>query len=83
MLRVPKTTLEEAELVRDKLTMELQDYADVTGVGVVRLGAGYGVRVNVKTDALPPELLDALPPKLFGVPISIRVTGRIAAHHSG
>lgn len=74
-----RVTLEEAELVRDKLMMELHDERDVTGVGIVRLGNGYGVRVNLKTSVLE----GTLPTKIAGVPIKTRVTGRIVAHQRG
>jgi hypothetical protein len=80
VLRVLGATLQEAELARDELAMKLQDYGDVTGVGIVRLGDGYGVRVSLREPES--EVQGVLTPDFHGVPIKIRFTGRVVAHHA-
>ena len=65
---------QEAEKVRDKLVSILRDRRDVTGIGIVRHGDGYGVRVNLSASGI------CLPSQIDGVPIVTRTTGPVAAY---
>lgn len=65
--------LEAAEKVRDKVVAMLQGCKDVTGVGIVRHGDGYGVVVNLSVEGM------RLPPEMDGVPILTKITGPVVA----
>ncbi|MCF6506873.1 hypothetical protein E9549_05560 [Blastococcus sp. MG754426] len=65
---------QEAEKVRDKLVAMLRERRDVTGIGIVRHGDGYGVRVNLSSSGI------CLPPEIDGVPIVTRTIGPVAAY---
>jgi hypothetical protein len=67
-------TLDAAKAARDKVVGLLSGAPDVTGVGVVRTGDGYGVRVNLRNTQR------TLPREVDGVPVSTRVTGSVVAH---
>ena len=67
-------SLEAAKRVRDKLVARLQGREDVTGVGIVRHGDGYGVQVNLSAEGM------RLPPQIDGVPIRTRIIGPVVAH---
>jgi hypothetical protein len=48
--------------------------ADVAGIGITRVGEGYGLKVNLSH--LPPDA-DPLPTEIAGVPVRVEVVGRI------
>ena len=48
--------------------------ANVNGVGIIRVGGGYGLKVNLAQH--PPEGVE-LPKEVDGVPIVVEFVGRI------
>lgn len=65
-------TLEEARAAKSKATALLASLP-VVGVGITRVGDGYGVKVNLSVQVSS----DAVPDKIDGVPIKTEVVGTI------
>ena len=66
------TTLDEARAAKAKVAAWLAD-PSVVGVGITRIGDGYGIKVNLShivSDDLIPEDID-------GVPVRSEVVGKI------
>ena len=66
-------TLEEARAAKRKAAERLARVPQVNGIGVVRLRAGYGLKVNLAEQVAAgtvPEMVD-------GVPLQVAVVGRI------
>ncbi len=70
-----KTTgLDEARAAKERAKVIFADDPSVIGIGITRVGEGYGVKVNL--GATPAS--DAnLPDSIDGVPIRIEVVGPI------
>ncbi len=67
-------SLEAARAAKQKTLLALEGRAEVNGVGITRVGAGYGVKVNL---AVAPSGTAALPEEVDGVPVVVEVVGRI------
>ncbi len=67
-------SLEAARAAKQKALTALEGWAKVNGVGITRVGAGYGIKVNLA--AAPPPGAD-LPEEVDGVPMVVEVVGRI------
>jgi hypothetical protein len=66
-------TLEEARAAKRKAARRLARIPQVNGVGVVRIKAGYGLKVNL-AEAVETGVL---PAAVDGVPLRAEVVGRI------
>ena len=66
-------TLEEARAAKRKAARRLARVPQVNGIGVVRVAAGYGLKVNL-AEAVAPGVL---PRAVDGVPLRTEVVGRI------
>ncbi len=66
--------LDEARAAKERAKSIFAGRALVVGIGVTRIGDGYGVKVNL--GAPPPPDAD-LPEMIDGVPIRIEVVGTI------
>ena len=66
------TTLEEARAAKPKTT-KLLAALPVVGVGITRIGDGYGLKVNLGEDVPT----DAVPTHVDGVPIKTEMVGKI------
>lgn len=67
-------TLEQARAAKDVLAEQLREHPAVNGIGVAREGAdAHVVRVNLSEPA------DGVPEEVEGVPVRVRVVGRIVA----
>lgn len=66
-------TYREAEAAQEVASAILGDDDNVAGIGVARANGGFGVRVNLESPG------SGLPPEINGVPVLIRVVGRIEA----
>ena len=66
-------TLEEARAAKRKAAQRLARVTQVNGIGVVRTGTGYGLKVNL---AEPVEA-GVIPEAVDGVPLRAFVVGRI------
>ncbi len=67
-------TLEQARAAKERVRGLCAKKAQVVGVGITRLGAGFGVKVNL---ASQPEAGVELPQEVDGVPIRVEVVGAI------
>jgi hypothetical protein len=67
-------SIEQARIAKEKAKKLLQQYGPIVGVGITRIGDGYGVKVNLET-AVSEDL--EFPPSVDGVPIVFEVTGKI------
>ena len=65
-------TLDEARAAKPLVERQLASLAGVVGVGITRVGRGYGVKVNLsQAPATPAEI----PAEVAGVPVRIEVVG--------
>jgi hypothetical protein len=67
-------TLEEARAAKARALEIFGRLATVVGVGITRVGAGYGVKINLRE---PPAAGEALPDRVDGVPVRVEVVGTI------
>ena len=68
-------TLDQARQAKPRAIEVFGGLAEVAGVGITRIGTGYGLKVNL---ARAPADELALPAKVDGVPVRVEVVGRIA-----
>jgi hypothetical protein len=66
--------LDEARAAKERARSIFAGRASVVGIGLTRVGDGFGVKVNL--DA-PPPLDTHLPESIDGVPVRIEVVGPI------
>lgn len=66
--------LEEARDAKERARKLFTNKAEVVGVGITRVGAGYGIKVNLSTS---PDPAVELPNVIDGVPIRVEVVGPI------
>jgi hypothetical protein len=68
------TTLGEARAAKARVIAAFGSVPTIVGIGITRIGEGYGVKVNLQTQPAP----DAnLPKDIDGVPIHVEVVGMI------
>lgn len=69
-------SLDEARAAKARAAEAFRRLAEVkvTGVGITRIGNGYGVKINLSQD--PPDA-SVLPTEVAGVPVRVEVTGTI------
>ena len=65
-------TLEEARAAKPEAASLFGSMATVVGVGITRVGEGYGLKVNLREQAKGP-----LPAEVAGVPVQVEVVGAI------
>lgn len=66
--------LDRARAAKEQARSLFAGKAAVVGVGLTRVGAGYGVKVNLEA---PPDPETDLPETIDGVPVRIEVIGTI------
>jgi hypothetical protein len=67
-------TLDEARAAKPLAAATFSQLADVRGVGITRVGDGYGLKVNL---ARTPDRDTDLPESIAGVPVRIEIVGDI------
>lgn len=67
-------TLVQARAAKEAAQGVFARLATVAGIGVTRVGRGYGLKINVAT---APTGKRALPSEVQGVPVKIEVVGTI------
>jgi hypothetical protein len=67
-------TLDEARAAKTKLVAVFGHDPLVVGVGITRIGEGYGVKLNLES---PPAPDANLPKAVDGVPVRVEVVGTI------
>ena len=70
-------TIEEVRAVKATAMEVFARLAPVVGIGVARIGDGYGLKVNLRSR---PSRGVMLPRTLGGVPVRVEVVGRIRKH---
>ncbi len=66
--------LDEARAAKERAKSLFAGRASVVGIGLTRVGDGYGVKVNLEA---PPAPDAGLPETIDGVPVRIEVVGTI------
>jgi hypothetical protein len=66
-------TIDEARAAKAKAVVAFQDDPTVVGVGITRIGEGFGVKLNL--DA-PPRPDSPIPGEFDGVPVRVEVVAR-------
>ncbi len=69
-----ETTLAQARAAKVKVLAAFRDDRSVVGVGITRIGEGYGVKLNLES---PPAPEAVLPDEVDGVPVRVEVVGSI------
>lgn len=67
-------SIEQARAAKEKALKGLGRTLAVVGIGITRVDAGYGLKVNLRE--APPRGV-SLPDAIDGVPVRIEVVGRI------
>jgi hypothetical protein len=70
----PGSTLEQARAAKSEALGAFKRVARVVGVGITRIGRGYGLKVNLQR---MPDTKACLPKEINGVPIRVEVVGKI------
>jgi len=70
-------TLDEARAAKTAASTLFGSLAVVVGVGITRVGEGYGLKVNLREQAKGP-----LPTEVAGVPVQVEVVGAIRKQES-
>jgi hypothetical protein len=65
-------TLDEARAAKAEAANAFGLLASVVGVGITRVGEGYGLKINLRQEAKSP-----LPTEVAGVPVHVEVVGPI------
>jgi hypothetical protein len=65
-------TLEQARAAKTEALGAFQRLAEVTGIGITRIGKGYGLKVNLQ-EAPAREVI--LPETIKGIPVRVEVVG--------
>ena len=63
-------TLDEARAAKPRAQAVFENLAEVIGVGIMRVGDGYGLKVNLSE--LPPTMAH-LPTEVDGIPVRVKV----------
>jgi hypothetical protein len=61
---------------RSTAQARLAGMAEVNGIGITRVGSGFGVKVNLSAQ---PEHATGLPEEIDGVPVVIELVGQISS----
>lgn len=65
----------EAREAKESARADLEHVDGFTGVGIVRTDDGYGLQVNLETDAG----IEDVPGEVDGVPVTVEIVGEIQA----
>ena len=65
-------TLDEARAAKSEAASVFGSLASVVGVGITRVGEGYGLKINLREQAKR-----ELPTEVAGVPVQVEVVGAI------
>jgi hypothetical protein len=68
------TTIEEVRSVKEKAGRVFRRDARVVGVGITRIGDGYGLKINLSK---APRRGIRLPEQVDGVPVRVEVVGTV------
>lgn len=74
MADAPLEAARAAKPAVERAFAALGDGVGVVGVGITRIGAGYGVKVNLSAAPRPDVVL---PENVAGVPVRVEIVGQI------
>lgn len=74
------STLDAVRAAKPEALGVFERMADVVGVGITRVGKGYGLKVNLGGK---PAAGVSLPKEVHGVPVRIEVVGKIGKRMAG
>jgi hypothetical protein len=66
-------TLEEARKAKPRARAVFEPLGSVVGVGITRIGSGYGLKVNLESK---PPADTPMPADVDGVPVRVEVVGQ-------
>jgi hypothetical protein len=66
-------TLDEARTAKPRALALFESLAEVVGVGITKIGDGYGLKVNLRE---APAHDTSLPTEVDGVPVRLEVVGQ-------
>jgi hypothetical protein len=66
-------SLDEARAAKSRAQAVFEELAAVVGVGVTRIGNGYGLKVSLCVPPLPDVVL---PTEVDGIPVRLEVVGQ-------
>jgi len=66
-------TLDEARAAKSRAQEVFEALVEVVGIGITRVGNGYGLKVNLLA---PPPAGAVLPSEVDGVPVRLEVVGQ-------
>jgi hypothetical protein len=72
MGQIQGCSLDEARKAKRRATKVFEPFVSVVGIGITRIGDGYGLKVNLRN--LPPSDTQ-LPTDVDGVPVRVEVVG--------
>lgn len=73
-------SLDKARAAQRKAQTRFAGVSEVNGVGITRIGAGFGLKVNLTSRPAPET---QLPDQIDDVPITVEVVGPIRARTAG
>lgn len=73
MAETPPHTLDEARAAKPRAWTVFEGLAAVVGVGITKVGDGYGLKVNLRES---PPAGTRLPAEVDGVPVRVEVVGQ-------
>lgn len=69
-------TRQEARVAKDTAKVKLQRVRGLNGIGLIKTGTGYGLKVNLETD----ESAGEIPDEVDGVPVEVEIVGTVDAY---
>lgn len=72
----PAQSLPKVRAAQRKVIAQLARVREVNGVGITRVGTGYGLKVNMTSR---PRRRIRLPEEIDGIPVRVEVVGQIRA----
>jgi hypothetical protein len=72
--------IEQVRAAKPKAMEVFSKLAEVNGVGITRVGDGYGLKVNLTES---PKQVESLPKEVDGIPVAVEVIGPIVKRTVG
>jgi hypothetical protein len=73
-------SLPKVRAAQRKVLAKLARVRELNGVGITRVGDGYGLKVNLSAAPRQPV---QLPQEIDGVPVRVEIVGQIRARRAG
>jgi hypothetical protein len=73
-------SLTKVRAAQRKVSAQLAHVREFNGVGITRVGGGYGLKVNMTAQ---PRRSVQLPAEVDGIPVRVEIVGAIRARRAG